>query len=38
MEQQLIDNEEMQDALDIDDNDIDPEDGDGDVMFHDVDD
>ena len=37
MEQQLIDNEEMLDALDIDDNDIDPEDGDGEVMFYDED-
>ena len=34
MQQELIDYDEMQDALDIDDNDIDPEDGDGDVMFY----
>lgn len=38
IQQELIDYDEMQDALDIDDNDIDPEDGDGDVMFHDMDD
>jgi hypothetical protein len=32
-----IDNDEMDDALDIDSDDYDSEDGDGDVMFHDAD-
>jgi hypothetical protein len=37
MLEQSIDYDEMQDALDIIDDDYDPEDGDGEVLFHDED-